>query len=156
VVRGVRVNRINHYFYEANRHIEHIVEAKEEVKFPIVSYEKLSKLEKFALNTLIFRFSKLQDLIGVKIFREFLETSGLSVAEFSFFDILKEIEKEGICDIDSWNELRKLRNDIAHEYPEELDEMIEKINLLMKKSDELIEIFKKIEDRFAKIDKSRD
>ena len=98
--------RLRRYFYEINRHIEHIKEAKEELKLPIKSYDGLKKIEKFALNTLIFRFSKLQDLLGTKIFRDFLDFSGLNIKELTFFDILKEIEKAGITDIDSWNELR--------------------------------------------------
>jgi len=150
------INRVKKYLYEADRHIEHIVEAKDELTLPIESYEKLSKLERFALNTLIFRFSKLQDLLGVKIFREFLEFSGLSMEDLSFFDILKLIEKEKICDIDNWNELRKIRNDIAHDYPEEFDEMIERINLFVQKSDELVDIAIDIQRRFDEIDSKRD
>jgi hypothetical protein len=150
------INRVKKYLYEADRHIEHIVEAKDELTLPIESYEKLSKLEKFALNTLIFRFSKLQDLLGVKIFREFLEFSGLSMEDLSFFDILKLIEKEKICNIDNWNELRKIRNDIAHDYPEEFDEMIERINLFVQKSDELVDIAIDIRRRFDEINSTRD
>jgi hypothetical protein len=150
------INRVKKYLYEADRHIEHIIEAKDELTLPIESYEKLSKLERFALNTLIFRFSKLQDLLGVKIFREFLEFSGLSMEDVSFFDILKLIEKEKICDIDNWNELRKIRNDIAHDYPEEFDEMIERINLFVQKSDELVEIAIDIRRRFDEINSTRD
>jgi len=145
------MNRLDTYFYEANKHIEHIIEAKDELNLPITSYEELSKLEKFALNTLIFRFSKLQDLLGVKIFRAYLEFSGINVSEFGFFDILKLIEKEKICDIDTWNELRKLRNDIAHDYPHELDEMLEKINLFIKSSDKLVSIFDNIKRRYDAI-----
>jgi GTP:adenosylcobinamide-phosphate guanylyltransferase len=147
------INRLDTYFYEANKHIEHIIEAKDELILPITSYESLSKLEKFALNTLIFRFSKLQDLLGVKIFRAYLEFSGINVSEFGFFDILKLIEKEKICDIDTWNELRKLRNDIAHDYPHELDEMLEKINLFIKSSDKLVSIFDNIKRRYDAISK---
>jgi len=89
-------NRLKTYFQEAHKHIELIEDSLSIFfyKIPIEDYNSLNQLERFALNALIFRFSKLQDLIGVKIFREFLEISGLSVAEFSFFDILKEIEKE--------------------------------------------------------------
>ena len=152
---GDRLNilqeRLDKYFYEANRHFEHIKEAKDELNLPIKSYDTLNKMEKFALNTLIFRFSKLQDLLGVKIFRNFLEFSGLSIKDFTFFDILKEIEKEGITDIDNWDELREIRNEITHEYPQELDEVIQKVNLFIKKSDELIDITKKIEKKYHEI-----
>ncbi len=78
-------------------------------------------------------------------------TSGLN-----FFDILKEIEKEGIVDIDTWSELRDIRNDIAYDYPGEFDEMIEKINLLVDKSDELLTLLDKLEAKYNEVKTQRD
>ena len=152
----MKKNRLDSYFYEASKHKEHIQEAKEVISIPIESYESLNRLEKFALNTLIFRFSKLQDLIGAKIFRAYLEYSGFPVDGISFFEILKAIEKENITDIDSWNELREIRNDIAHEYPQERDEIVEKINTFIKKSDELLLILARLEERYYEIEQKRD
>ena len=150
--------RLISYFIEAQKHIALISESLEvlEPKIPIKEYEALNQLERFALNALIFRFSKLQDLIGVKIFRTYLDFSGFETAEKGFFDILREIEKEGIIDIDSWSELRELRNKIAHEYPEDIDEMIESINLFIEKSGKLITISNKLEEKFNEIKKARD
>ncbi len=150
--------RLVSYFIEAQKHIALITESLEvlEPNIPIKEYETLNQLERFALNALIFRFSKLQDLIGVKIFRAYLDFSGFETAEKSFFDILREIEKEGIIDIDSWSELRELRNKIAHEYPEEIDEMVESINLFIEKSGELVVISNRLEERFNEIKKARD
>ena len=149
--------RLVHYFDEAQKHIALISESLEvlEPKIPIEEYESVNQLERFALNALIFRFSKLQDLIGVKIFRTYLDFSGFETAEKSFFDILREIEKEGIVDIDSWSELRELRNKIAHEYPEEIDEMVESINLFIEKSGELVVISNRLEKKFNEIKKAR-
>jgi hypothetical protein len=150
--------RLNNYFNEAQKHIDLISESLEvlEPKIPISNYENLNQLERFALNALIFRFSKLQDLIAVKIFRNYLDFSGFDVVEKSFFDILREVEKEGIVDIDSWAELRELRNKIAHEYPEEMDEMLESINLFIKKSHLLVEISKRLEQKYYEVKRKRD
>jgi len=150
--------RLALYFYEAHKHIDLIDESREVLRhrMPIGSYESLNQLERFALNALIFRFSKLQDLIGVKIFRAYLDFGGFNILEKSFFDILKEIEKEGIVDIDTWSELRELRNKIAHEYPEEIDEMIESINLFIARSDQLVKIARRLEEKFHEIEARRD
>ena len=145
--------RLKNYFEEMRRHSEHISEAKDVLPEKIVDYDSLSQLERFALNTLIFRFSKLQDLLGGKVFRAYLDSIGFVVEDASFFDILKEIEKEGIVDIDTWNFLRELRNEIAHDYPEELDERVEKINLFIQKSDLLVGIAKKIEERYRETER---
>ena len=150
--------RLSKYFKEANRHIGLISEALGvlEYSLPIKNYGQLNNLEKFALNTLIFRFSKLQDLIGSKIFRNYLEFSGFDTSEKGFFDILKEIEKEGIVDIDTWDELRKYRNQIAHEYPEEEDEIIESTNLFIEESKKLIKIVKKLEVKYSAVKRKRE
>jgi hypothetical protein len=150
--------RLDNYFNEAQKHIDLITESLEVLKpkFPIKDYKSLNQLERFALNALIFRFSKLQDLIGVKIFRNYLDFNGFDISEKSFFEILREIEKEGIIDIDSWNELRKLRNMIAHEYPQEFDEVVESINLFIRKSDLLIDISNKLEQKYNEIKQQRD
>jgi len=149
--------RLPKYFAEIDAHIELINEALEVLqnRLPIENYNDLTNLEKFALNTLIFRFSKLQDLLGSKVFRSYLEFSGFETSEKSFFDILKEIEKEGIVDIDTWDELRKLRNQIAHEYPEEEDEAIESINLFIERSQELIDIADRLRERYFAIERAR-
>jgi len=143
--------RLENYFAEAMKHIDLIEEAKDVISLPIAHYEQLPNLEKFAINALIFRFSKLQDLLGSKIFRAFLEFNKFDMEDKSFLTILKEIEKEGIVDIDTWDEFRKLRNTIAHEYPNEEEEALEAIGLLIKKSSTLIDVVLKLKDRFDAI-----
>ena len=147
--------RLKNYFTQADRHIEMIDDALEVLspKIPIENYASLDRLEKFALNTLIFRFSKLQDLIGSKIFRNYLDFSGFDISEKSFYQILSEIEKEGIVDIDIWNEMRELRNKIAHEYPEDIDETIESINLFIDKSNILVDISLILEKNIMRLQK---
>jgi len=143
--------RLENYFAEAMKHMDLIEEAKSVISLPIAHYEKLPNLEKFAINALIFRFSKLQDLLGSKIFRAFLEFNKFDIEDKSFLTILKEIEKEGIVDIDTWDEFRKLRNTIAHEYPNEEEEALEAIGLLIKKSSTIIDVTLKLKDRFDAI-----
>ena len=150
--------RLQNYIIEAKKHTDLITESLEvlEPKLPIKEYDSLSQLERFALNALIFRFSKLQDLIGAKVFRNYLDYSGFDVNEITYYDILREIEKEGIIDIDTWNELRELRNKIAHEYPEDIDETVESINLFIQRSDILLDVVKKLESKIDAIDRARE
>jgi len=83
------------------------------------------------LDQYIFRFSKLQDTIGARLFPQTLEALAEPVADKAFIDILNRLEKLGILDSAfSWVQLRKIRNDIAHEYPASLVERIEGINFL--------------------------
>ncbi len=68
------------YFAEAQKHIELTEEARSMIHLPNKDYNSLPSFQKFAVNTLIFRFLKLQDLVGSKIFRTFLEfNTGIGV-----------------------------------------------------------------------------
>ena len=107
----------------------------------------------FLVDSLLFRFAKLQDFLGQKIFRSFLEYQGLSLN--SFYDILKELEKEDILNIDLWGSLREIRNELAHEYPDK-EEIEEKILFIISKTNDLIEVYKKIEARFYEIKRKRE
>jgi hypothetical protein len=143
--------RLDVYFAEAKKHIELIEDAKDVIVLPIKNYEKLPNLEKFAINALVFRFSKLQDLLGSKIFRTYLEFNKFDTQDKSFLELLREIEKEGIVDIDTWDEFRKIRNSIAHEYPGEEEETLEALELLIEKTHLLIQISEKLMDRYNEI-----
>jgi hypothetical protein len=93
------------------------------------------------LDQYIFRFSKLQDIMGSRLFPEILEALAESVSDQPFIDILNRLEKFGILNSAfSWVQLRKIRNDISHEYPASLIERIEGINLLFDKLEELKQI----------------
>lgn len=96
------------------------------------------------LDQYIFRFSKLQDTIGARLFPQILEALAEPVADKAFIDILNRLEKLGILDSAfSWVQLRKIRNDIAHEYPASLAERIEGINFLFNNLEGLKQIIER-------------
>ncbi|SHO81078.1 hypothetical protein MNB_SV-15-1523 [hydrothermal vent metagenome] len=64
---------------------------------------------------IIYRFSKLQDTIGAKLFKGLLLYQGENIDK-PFLDILNQLEKIDIVNVDEWFELRDLRNEIAHDY----------------------------------------
>ncbi len=150
-------NRLKNYLQEAQLHIERLKDVINRLQhlYPLNlhKFQNLSAEEKDMLDVLTFRFSKLQDLIGAKIFREFLNQTGFITEGKTFLEVLREIEKEGIIDIDTWSDFRKVRNLITHEYPFNLEERIEAINYLIENVPNLIEVVERIE---AKIKRIRD
>lgn len=83
------------------------------------------------IDQFIFRFSKLQDAIGQKLFKAVLIELGEEASNKSVIDMFNRLEQlEIINDYESWKELRDLRNIVAHEYEEDEDEAAEKLNLL--------------------------
>lgn len=96
------------------------------------------------LDQYIFRFSKLQDTMGSRLFPLTLEALAEPITDHAFIDILNRLEKLEILDSAfSWVQLRKIRNDIAHEYPASLIERIEGINHLFDKMEELKQIIER-------------
>ena len=85
--------------HECNQHKKRLLGAKNRLKDYIpLSVERYNILDEVYISTIdqmIFRFSKLQDLLGSKIFRAYLESAGFVVEEKSFNELLKELEKEG-------------------------------------------------------------
>jgi hypothetical protein len=95
------------------------------------TYNKMDDEAVNFIDQYIFRFSKLQDIIGGRMFPLTLEALAEPVAGKPFIDILNRLEKLEVIDSAlSWIQLRKIRNDVTHEYPALISEKIEGINLL--------------------------
>lgn len=79
-----------------------------------------------------FRFSKLQDAIGQKLFKGLLQFLEEEIYNKPFLDIFNRLEQlDVIEDYELWNELRIIRNEIAHEYDENKNELIENLNKII-------------------------
>jgi len=150
--------RLTYYFNEAKNHIDKIEKANrvldEIMPINITTLETLSEQQQDKLDILAFRFSKLQDLLGDKIFRNILEYSGFNVQQ-SFVKLLSELEKEGILDLNQWIELRNARNRIAHEYPDNEEILVGSINFIYEHSGYLIELTYRLERYFNEITTKR-
>ena len=103
------------------------------------------EIYKAILDSISYRFLKIQSTIGEKLFKEVLEEIGISTLNKSFVQILSEIEREGIVSVDEWKELRVIRNSLSHDYPEELAEITLAINEILNKIDFFETIIKKIQ-----------
>jgi uncharacterized protein with HEPN domain len=111
-------------------------------RFTTMSTDKRAFIDQY-----VFRFSKLQDLTGQKLFRETLEALGEDTSQMTFIDVFHRLEKYNIVSgIDEWQVLREIRNDVAHEYPLTLQETIDSVNAILNKKDELIAFFERIEE----------
>jgi len=98
------------------------------------------------VNSFLFNFSKLQDKIGAKLFRQTLyELKEIDHQNLSMIDILNLLEKlEIIEDVKDWDSLREIRNSLAHEYPFDTDERIANIKIAIDRYEVLKKIYKKL------------
>ena len=116
-------------------HVDRINSAYNAVKeiLPLNSerFTKLSTDKRAFIDQYIFRFAKLQDLIGQKLFRETLEALGEDTSQMTFIDVFHRLEKYNIVSgIEKWQVLREIRNDVAHEYPLMIQETIDSVNAI--------------------------
>ena len=86
-------------------------------------FNTLKSEKKAILDAYLKRFSSIQDFMEAKIFALLLEVAGINSHKMS--EILYYIEKEQIIDsLENWIELREVRNDLEHDYPEDLQEAL--------------------------------
>lgn len=86
-------------------------------------FNTLEPQQRAILDAYLKRFSSVQDFLGAKIFSLLLEVAGINGNKMS--EVLYNIEKEQIIDsLENWIELREIRNELEHDYPEELQEAL--------------------------------
>jgi len=98
----------------------------------------------------LFRFSKLQDTLGKRVFRAIVSEYEEDIDALTFVDVLNRLEKIGVLDdVNIWKTLRDVRNDISHQYDDNPQEMAEALNNIFAYKTELIAILEKIEQWVA-------
>jgi hypothetical protein len=100
------------------------------------------------VNSFLFNFSKLQDKIGAKLFRNILfELKELDDIAIPMIDVLNHLEKLKIIDNqEEWESLREIRNILSHEYLFDTAERIENINLALEGYIKLKSIYAGLKD----------
>ena len=134
--------------YECDKHVQKLYDAKEFLAdimpLTLEKYQNIDKIQSSFIDQLNFRFSKLQDTVGESIIKSLLILAKEPVEKMTFLDMLNRLDKLEILEKDRWLELREARNEIAHEYSFNQQEVVDNINLIYKKTDELIMVYKKL------------
>ena len=99
----------------------------------------------------IFRFAKIQDMMGEKLFRMILEAVEEDTDSLAFIDVLNKLEKlEVLPDKTEWLYLRKLRNEVSHEYPSIDDITVSVLNNIFSSKDKLTRMYRSCIDYLGK------
>jgi hypothetical protein len=137
--------------YKALKEYKEFIE-KMDFDFSIKSFEKLDISQRAVLEAYLKRFSSLQDYLGAKVFKNLLYLAGISCTKMS--EVLTLIEKEEIIDLDRWIEFRNLRNNLEHDYPDELEEGLLDLKYCVDSFKEIEEIVIKVFNFARKYDES--
>lgn len=130
--------RLQREFEICDRHLLRIDAALRELSdvLPLSAeaYNELSEEKIRCLDQFIFRFSKLQDVMGAKLFRHALEYADEDINELPMRDILNRMERYRLIDsAEDWNYMRELRNEVSHDYPLEKNDVVSVLNELIAK-----------------------
>ena len=145
--------KLQKIFYECDKHIQRIESASLKIDKVMPLNEKkyidLSDDEVGYIDQFLFRFAKLQDAMGQKLFKNILLFIDEDIAGKPFIDILNLMEKLSLLQsANIWRELRDNRNELAHNYEDEPELMSETINKLYNKRYILIEIYNNIKNYY--------
>lgn len=142
------------YINVINIHAKRLQTALEDTqKMPAITCDtfiNLSKEEAYIFEMLNSRFSKMQDDIGSKIFPIILKIS--ATESLAFIDNLNALEKfEIIPSANWWQDLRKLRNEIAHDYEDEYDSLADHTNQLVIRAQELLDYWQELRPKLEEL-----
>jgi hypothetical protein len=148
------LEKLQKIFSECDKHITRInsSSAKMKVNIPLDKYKyiQLTDDEVEYIDQFLFRFLKLQDAIGKKLFKTILLYLEEDIEHKPFIDILNRLEKlELIESANAWKELRNDRNELAYNYDDDPEATAAVINKLYSKKDVLIGIYLNIKNYYT-------
>nr|VFJ72020.1 MAG: hypothetical protein BECKFW1821C_GA0114237_103026 [Candidatus Kentron sp. FW] len=97
-----------------------LIAASEEQKdiYDLQVFLAMDGRERALFDAYLKRYSSLQDYMGAKVFPLLLESAGIPAGKMS--EVLAGVEREEIIDtLGDWIELRQIRNDLEHDYPDD-------------------------------------
>jgi predicted nucleotidyltransferase len=140
---------LEHILLECEKHKIRIVKSSEKMQnfmpLTVDNYQNLNDEQITLTDQFLFRFSKLQDLIGAKLFPTILLFLGEDIKSQTVIDRLNRLEQlELIKSRLEWQELRDLRNNLAHQYEQDSEKSIQFISAFFQKRNELINFYLQI------------
>ncbi len=120
-----RFNKLESHYVALKSYQELIVAlALQQAIYQPEVFVTLTVQEKALFDAYLKRFASMQDFLGAKIFPLLLDVAGIGSSKMS--EVLGLIEKEEIIDsISHWTELRHVRNELEHDYPDDLQEALQ-------------------------------
>ena len=130
-------------------HSERLSWAMNELRpnFPLTpaKLKQLTPVELAIFDQFIVRFSKLQDAMGAKLFPAVLDLTKEQGELSAFIDKLNRLEKIGAIDSSNeWLQLREMRNQFAHDYPEDPEIQTSLLNKALSMSDQMLAILHRV------------
>lgn len=134
---------------ENDMHLKRLERAKGllEPLFPleVEQFESLSEEQIEHIDQFIYRFTKLQDSMGRRLLPALYTWLENDDRPVPFLDMLNRLEQLGILeDVSRWQFYRNLRNNLAHDYPESIEQTVQTLNILFREIDALESLYQRL------------
>ncbi len=148
-MKGIEIIRWESAVAECRAHQKRLSKAaqKIEIRLPFEpdDIEGMSDDDCAWLDQYLYRFTKLQDAMGERLFSASLLMLSEDFSRKPFVDMLNRLEALRLIPSRQWWELqREMRNQIAHEYPDRRLEQCAAINAICGESEELLRVLDSI------------
>jgi len=113
--------------------------------------EHPSKEDRRLLDQFAYRYTRLQDDMGARLIPAILGALGENAAAMPALDRLDRLEQLAwLPSADEWSELRHIRNEFTHDYPETSQKRYEKLQLAIISAGRLREIQERFADKIGR------
>jgi DNA primase len=110
--------------------------------------EHPAKTDRRLLDQFAYRYTRLQDDMGARLMPATLRALGEDIAPLSMLDRLNRLEQiEWLPSADEWSDLRRVRNEFTHDYPEALTEQYSRLCHALASAQRVLEILDHLSDR---------
>jgi hypothetical protein len=115
-------------------------------------YANLSKNDRRLLDQFAYRYTRLQDDMGAKLMPAVLRVLGEDIVHLSAIDRFARLEQlSWLPDAQAWNELRHIRNEFTHDYPESAQLRFEKFIAAKDASTRLLTLMHRFTSRIGEL-----
>jgi uncharacterized coiled-coil protein SlyX len=120
-----------------------------EQAFPLSS-DRFKNLEEDTIehiDQLVYRFTKMQDSMGMRLLPSLYSYVEADDSPKPFLTILMRLEQLGILtSAELWQFFRNLRNNLAHDYPESIEQTVDTLNVLNEEFSTFEEMYTKVRE----------
>jgi hypothetical protein len=138
---------------ECTSHLERLYDSEiylQELRpFTATKLESIGKEQVLHLDQFIYRFTKFQDSMARRLLPSLYALLEADTEPKPFLDILGRLEQLNvISSVATWQQFRNLRNNLAHDYPESLQQTADTLNELLDTWHDLESIFRMANDAY--------
>ena len=148
-------SKIDSALQENDTHLRRLERAKRLLAefFPLTTktFQSLTEEQIEHIDQFVYRFNKLQDSMGTRLLPAVYAWLEADSRPVPFLDILSRLEQLGLIEgSNQWQFFRNLRNNLAHDYPESVQQNVEALNLLFRHIQDMESMYSGIREAIIK------